>query len=130
MIGTPEPDVDAIVTAAFRDEWGRLVASLISMTRDWDLAEECAQDAFVQALQRWRRDGVPARPGGWLMTVARNRAYDRLRRGAVEATKLKQAAEEPPPATPEDERSGIPTTGSSSSSPAAIRLCPWRPGSP
>lgn len=109
VTGAPQPSVDAAVAEAFRAEWGRIVASLIAMTRDWDLAEECAQDAFVQALQRWRRDGIPLRPGGWLMTVARNRALDRLRRSAVEASKLKQAVEEEPPdAGTEDGTSSIP----------------------
>src|SRR6202047_308027 len=62
------------------------------MTGDWDLAEECAQDAFARALKNWPRDGVPSRPGAWLTTVARNRATDRLRRGAAEAAKLREAA--------------------------------------
>ncbi len=69
-----------------------MVSVLIGMTGDWDLAEECAQDAFAQALRSWPRDGVPRRPGAWLITVARNRATDRLRRGAVEAARLKEAA--------------------------------------
>ena len=68
---------------AFREEWGQVVATLIRVTGDWDLAEECAQDAFAQALDRWRRDGVPRRPGAWLTTTARNRALDVLRREAV-----------------------------------------------
>ncbi|WP_433444676.1 RNA polymerase sigma factor [Nonomuraea sp. CA-141351] len=84
----------------FRREWGQIVATLIRLTGDWDLAEECAQDAFAAALERWPRDGVPDRPGAWLTTAARNRATDRLRREAVGAAKLKQAAlpEGPPPA--------------------------------
>jgi len=86
------PDVGPAVAEAFREEWGRVVAALIGMTGNWDLAEECAQDAFAQALKTWSRDGVPRRPGAWLTTVARNRALDRLRRGAVEAAKLKEAA--------------------------------------
>ena len=90
------PDVEAAVAIAFRDEWGRVVATLIRMTRDWDLAEECAQDAFAMALERWGRDGVPRRPGAWLTTTARNRALDRLRRGATEAAKLRQIAAMPP----------------------------------
>jgi RNA polymerase sigma-70 factor (ECF subfamily) len=85
-------DVSAAVAAAFTDEWGKVVATLIGMTGDWDLAEECAQDAFAQALRAWPRDGVPRRPGAWLTTVARNRALDRLRRHASEAAKLQQAA--------------------------------------
>ena len=82
----------AAVAEAFGQEWGRVVAALIGMTGDWDLAEECAQDAFAQALKTWPRDGVPRRPGAWLTTVARNRALDRLRRGAAEAAKLREAA--------------------------------------
>jgi RNA polymerase sigma-70 factor (ECF subfamily) len=88
-------DVDEAVAQAFRAEWGRLVATLIRSTGDWDLAEECAQEAFAQALRSWPRDGVPQRPGGWLTTVARNRALDRQRRSAVEAAKLRQVAAEP-----------------------------------
>jgi RNA polymerase sigma-70 factor (ECF subfamily) len=84
--------VAAAVSRAFREEWGQIVATLIRLTGDWDLAEECAQDAFTQALQRWPRDGVPRRPGAWLTTTARNRAIDRLRREAVGAAKLRQAA--------------------------------------
>ena len=82
----------AAVDSSFREEWGRIVATLIAVTGDWDLAEECAQDAFARALQAWARDGVPARPGAWLTTTARNRAVDVLRRRATEAAKLEQAA--------------------------------------
>lgn len=84
-------DVGAIVADTFRQEWGR-VATLIRMTGDWDLAEECAQEAFAQALARWPGDGVPRRPGGWIVTAARNRAVDRLRRRSVETAKLREIA--------------------------------------
>ena len=84
---------DAEIAAVFRQESGRIVATLIRMTGDWDLAEECVQDAFARALERWPRDGVPHRPGAWLTTTARNLALDRLRRSAVEAAKLREAAE-------------------------------------
>jgi RNA polymerase sigma-70 factor (ECF subfamily) len=84
--------VEKAVAAAFREEWGQVVATLIRLTGDWDLAEECAQDAFAQALDRWRRDGVPRRPGAWLTTTARNRALDVLRREAVGAQKLREVA--------------------------------------
>ena len=94
------------IEAVFRAERGRVVASLIRMTGDWDLAEECVQDAFAQALERWPRDGVPHRPGAWLTTAARNRALDRLRRAAVEATKLWEAALLTGPDEPGDD-SGI-----------------------
>ena len=72
------------VARVFRDEWGRIVATLIRVTGDWDLAEECAQDAFAtraRALAARRR--CPRNPGAWLTTTARNRAIDRLRRAAV-----------------------------------------------
>jgi RNA polymerase sigma-70 factor (ECF subfamily) len=85
-------EVEAAVTAAFRDEWGQVVATLIRITSDWDLAEECAQDAFALALRRWPRDGIPRRPGAWLTTAARNRATDVLRRRTVGAVKLREVA--------------------------------------
>ncbi|WP_327047995.1 RNA polymerase sigma factor [Microbispora sp. NBC_01189] len=84
-----------VVEEAFRDEWGRVVATLIRLTGDWDLAEESAQDAFAQALARWPGDGVPRRPGAWLTTTARNRALDRLRRGTAEAARLRAMAATP-----------------------------------
>ncbi len=77
---------------AFHAEWGRVVATLVRLTGDWDLAEECAQDAFATALERWSRDGVPRRPGAWLTTVARNRALDRLRRDRLGASKEREVA--------------------------------------
>ena len=83
---------DAAVEEAFRAEWGRVVATLIKTTGDWDLAEECAQEAFAQAVRVWPGEGVPRRPGAWLTTVARNRALDRLRRASIEATKLQEVA--------------------------------------
>ena len=83
---------EAAVAEAFGQEWGRVVATLIRMTGDWDLAEECAQDAFAAALERWPRDGIPDRPGAWLTTTARNRALDRLRRSTNETAKLHEAA--------------------------------------
>ena len=92
------------VAEAFRTEWGRVLATLIRLTGDWDLAEECVQDAFVRALQRWPTDGVPQRPGAWLTTTARNRALDRLRRSTVEAAKLKEVATmSDPPGTDDEE---------------------------
>jgi RNA polymerase sigma-70 factor, ECF subfamily len=101
-------DVEAAVADAFRDEWGRVLATLIRMTGDWDLAEECAQDAFAVALERWPRDGVPRRPGAWLTTTARNRALDRFRRGATEAAKLQELAVLSPTDDPEDDdESGV-----------------------
>jgi RNA polymerase sigma-70 factor (ECF subfamily) len=102
--------VRSAVDAAFRDEWGRVVATLIRTTGDWDLAEECAQDAFAVALQRWPRDGIPARPGAWLTTAARHRAIDVLRRKAAGAAKLREVAamSEPSAFDPETDHSGVP----------------------
>jgi RNA polymerase sigma-70 factor, ECF subfamily len=99
--------VEAAVTRAFREEWGQIVATLIRLTGDWDLAEERAQDAFAQALQRWPRDGVPRRPGAWLTTTARNRATDRLRREAAGAAKLRQAAMLSVPDEPGDDAAAV-----------------------
>src|SRR5580698_858474 len=100
LVAAASGHVEAMVEAVFREEWGRIVASLIAMTGDWDLAEECAQDAFARALQVWDRDGAPARPGAWLITAARNRAVDVLRRHANEAVKLQQALLLSPAADP------------------------------
>jgi RNA polymerase sigma-70 factor (ECF subfamily) len=85
-------DAEAAVAEVFRDEWGRVVAALIRFTGDWDLAEECAQDALATALERWPRTGIPRNPGAWLMTTAKNRAVDRVRRETTGAAKLKEAA--------------------------------------
>ncbi|MGH3382938.1 MAG: RNA polymerase sigma factor [Nocardioidaceae bacterium] len=88
----PDDEVRAAVDAVYRDEWGQVVATLISSTGDWDLAEDCAQDAFAAALTTWPRDGIPSRPGAWLTTTARNRATDRLRRATAGAAKLRELA--------------------------------------
>jgi RNA polymerase sigma-70 factor, ECF subfamily len=85
-------DVEAAVASAFATEWGQVVATLIRVTGDWDLAEDSAADAFATALERWRRDGIPRNPGGWLTTTARNRATDKIRREATGHAKLREAA--------------------------------------
>jgi RNA polymerase sigma-70 factor (ECF subfamily) len=85
-------DARTAVAAAGADAYPRIVAALIRITGDWTLAEDCAQEALALALERWTRDGVPANPGGWLMTVARNRAIDVLRRATVERRKLQELA--------------------------------------
>ena len=87
---TAPDDIRTAVDAAYRDEWGQVVATLIGLTGDWDLAEDCAQDAFAAALATWPRDGVPNRPGAWLTTTARNRAIDRLRRDTAGSAKLRE----------------------------------------
>jgi RNA polymerase sigma-70 factor (ECF subfamily) len=100
-------EVDQAVGEAFRAEWGRVVAHLIRVTGDWDLAEECAQDAFARALERWPRDGVPTNPAGWLKTTARNRAMDRLRRATVGEAKLRELAMTTPTDVSDYEDSGV-----------------------
>src|SRR5258707_1832333 len=68
------------IETTFREEYGRVLAALISQLEDFMLAEDALQDALVNALERWALDGVPRNPGAWLMTVAKRRAIDRLRR--------------------------------------------------
>ena len=73
----------------FRDGWGRVLAGLIGFLGEFDLAEEAAQEAFAIAAQRWPRDGTPANPRAWLVTTARNRAIDRIRRDRTLAAKAR-----------------------------------------
>jgi RNA polymerase sigma-70 factor (ECF subfamily) len=84
----------AVVDRLFREESGRAVATLIRVLGDFDLAEEAVQEAFVVALERWPRDGLPDNPGAWITTTARNRAIDRLRRAKVLADKQARLARE------------------------------------
>jgi RNA polymerase sigma-70 factor (ECF subfamily) len=102
-MGTAADSVEAV----FREEWGRLLAALVRTLGDLDLAEEVAADAGAAALQRWPRDGVPSRPAAWLLTTARHRAIDLLRRDKVLAAKLallqvEADRYEPPPPEPAD----------------------------
>ena len=91
MTGTDE--VGERIAALHADGWSRIVATMIRFTGgDWDLAEECAQEAFAQALVRWPTSGLPDQPLAWLTTTARNRAVDRIRRAAREAAKLREVA--------------------------------------
>jgi RNA polymerase sigma-70 factor (ECF subfamily) len=87
--------VVAVLEQAFRDEWGRVLANLIGYLGDFELAEEAAQEAFAAAAERWPRDGEPANPRAWLVTTARNRAIDRIRRDRTlaEKTRLLEAPE-------------------------------------
>jgi RNA polymerase sigma-70 factor, ECF subfamily len=71
-----QPDVERV----FREEWGSAVAILTRVLGDLELAEDAVQDAFATAVERWARDGVPRSPGAWIVTTARNRAIDRIRR--------------------------------------------------
>jgi RNA polymerase sigma-70 factor (ECF subfamily) len=78
-----------MVEQVFRDEWGRVLAALIGLLGDFDLAEEAAQEAFAIAAERWPREGAPTSPRAWLVTTARNRAIDRIRRERTLAAKTR-----------------------------------------
>jgi RNA polymerase sigma-70 factor, ECF subfamily len=81
--------VNGDLEQVFREQWGRVLAALISFLGDFDRAEEAAQEAFAIAAARWPRDGTPANPGGWLITTARNRAINRIRRDRTLAAKTR-----------------------------------------
>jgi RNA polymerase sigma-70 factor (ECF subfamily) len=87
-------DVPAAVDALYRSDWGRIVATLIRIVGDFDVAEEAAQEAFTAALDHWRDAGVPEFPRSWIITTARNKAIDRIRRQARFESKLESYAAE------------------------------------
>jgi RNA polymerase sigma-70 factor, ECF subfamily len=92
--------VVATLEQVFREEWGRVLAALIGFLGDFQLAEEAAQEAFAVAAERWPRDGTPHNPRAWLVTTARNRAIDRVRRDRTLAAKVRlldvpEGAEDP-----------------------------------
>ena len=90
--------------SAHRREWSRVLAGTAQLTRDLDLAEECTQEAYAEALRTWRRTGVPDRPGAWLTTVARNRARDALRRQSTWRRALPLLVPAEPDPGPDDDR--------------------------
>ncbi len=96
------------VEAVFREEWGRAVSILIRVLGDFDLAEDAVQDAFATALERWPRDGTPRNPGAWIVTTARNRAIDRIRRERTLVRKTELLARLEELRTEEDDVSSIP----------------------
>jgi RNA polymerase sigma-70 factor, ECF subfamily len=83
-----------VLDDVFREEWGRVLATLVGVLGDIELAEEAAQEAFAVAAERWPREGQPANPVGWLITIGRNRAIDRIRRDRTYAQKAEQLARE------------------------------------
>src|SRR5215467_8474368 len=91
MPGRP-PLPTSEIERVFGEEYGRAVAVLARVFGDIDIAEDAVQDAFATALQRWPSDGLPPSPAGWIITTARNRAIDRLRREASRAGRHAQAA--------------------------------------
>lgn len=82
----------------FREEYGRVVASLVRMVGDLDVAEEAIQDALVVALDRWQRDGIPSNPGAWITMTAKRKAIDAIRRDQVRQRKYEQVALDQPTA--------------------------------
>jgi RNA polymerase sigma-70 factor (ECF subfamily) len=86
------PDADATIDALYRSDWGRIVATLIRLFGDFDLAEETAQEAFAAALDQWRDSGVPESPRAWIIQTARHKAIDRIRRRTQLEQKLKSQA--------------------------------------
>ena len=82
------PDATTTVETLYRSDWGRIVATLIRLIGDFDLAEECAQEAFAAAVTQWRASGVPEFPRAWIIQTARNKAIDRIRRQGRYAEKL------------------------------------------
>jgi len=85
-------DPDAIVADVYRSDWGRIVASLIRLVNDFDVAEEAVQEAFVAALAQWRTTGVPESPQAWIVQTARHKAIDRIRRRTRFSEKLESYA--------------------------------------
>jgi len=83
-----------VLEDVFRDQWGRVLATLVGVLGDIELAEDVAQDAFALAAQRWPRDGQPVNPTGWLIATARNRAIDRIRRQRTLVIKTEQLKRE------------------------------------
>jgi RNA polymerase sigma factor (sigma-70 family) len=80
--------VEAAITGAHRREWARVLAAVARVARDLDLAEECVQEAYATALQRWISDGIPDNPAAWLTTTAKRRAIDAMRRAAALRSRL------------------------------------------
>lgn len=91
------------IEAVFRAEYGRAVAVLIRFLGDIDLAEEAVQDAFTTAVAKWPETGIPPSPAGWIITTARNRAVDRLRRESTRAARHAEAARLHAPDEPVEE---------------------------
>ncbi|HEU5263601.1 MAG TPA: sigma-70 family RNA polymerase sigma factor [Gaiellaceae bacterium] len=96
------------VERAFREEWSRAVAILTRLLGDLELAEDAVQDAFAIAIERWPRSGEPRNPGAWIVTTARNRAIDRLRRDRVFQRKVELLARLEELPAEEDDLSAVP----------------------
>lgn len=86
------PEAASAVESVYRADWGRIVATLIRLIGDFDLAEECAQEAFAAAVDQWREQGVPDLPRAWIIQTARHKAIDRIRRQGSYRDKLSSYA--------------------------------------
>jgi len=99
----PLPGASAAVDAVYRSDWGRIVATLIRLVGDFDVAEEASQEAFAAAVDQWATSGVPEFPRAWIIQTARHKAIDRIRRrvrldqklDAYTASEATRATEEP-----------------------------------
>ena len=125
LTGAVTPSRAREIERVFRDEYGRAVAVLVRVFGDIDLAEEAVQDAFTVAVQRWPGAGMPPSPAGWIITTARNRAIDRLRREASRDDRQAQAAQLHEPPRPTDVTGG---GGTRARRPAAADLHLLPPG--
>jgi RNA polymerase sigma-70 factor, ECF subfamily len=103
MTDLPVAEIERI----FREEHGRAVSVLIRAFRDIDMAEEAVQEAFLEAVQRWPTAGLPPSPAGWIITTARNRAIDRVRRERSRDDRHRQAADMLAPDEPEEEEETV-----------------------
>src|SRR6516225_8159695 len=92
--GRSARSLSSVLEQVFREEWGRVLASLVGFLGDIELAEDAVQEAFATAAERWPRTGPPPNPTGWLITTARNRAIDRIRRERTLAAKTEQLERE------------------------------------
>src|SRR5215510_2046650 len=90
-------DANVAIEKVYQSDWGRIIAALIRLFGDFDLAEEVAQEAFTAAVDQWREGGIPENPRAWLIQAARNKAIDRIRRRVNLSEKLASitATEEP-----------------------------------
>src|SRR5579884_2859072 len=100
-------DAAAAVESVYRSEWGRIVATLISLLGDFELAEEYAQEAFTAALDQWRMSGIPESPRAWIVSTAKHKAIDRLRRQSLFSEKIEpQLTRETPSSVEQPEIAG------------------------
>lgn len=133
--GGGQPASTRALEAVFREDRGRLLAILAARFGDLDLTEDVASDAVEAALIHWPMDGVPEQPLAWLLTTARRKALDRVRRDQTYTRRLAllrvdvdRAGTGPGPGPPRSWAPTSRTSGCSCSSPAATRLCRWRLG--